>query len=734
MEHKAERVPIEALLANTAWVHGLARRLLGSSELADEVVQDTWVACLERPGTAHGGSRAWLARVVHNLLRQRGRSETARRGRELASARTEALPSTAQLVARARTGRRLLAAVLDLDEPYRTAVLLRYFEGVTPEVIAARQGVPASTVRSWLARARERLRSRLEREAIGRADRRAAWFSAFLGRLMEVSTVGSTKTVVGVGLVALGGVAWLGWNGRGERDPGAPGPPRSPAEVALQPAAEARAAGEGAGRVSSQPEPLAAGELPPVPPDVVVDAVTVAGALREPDGSTVDSWLASVTLVAEDGRELRAEVESRGAGYRIEGLAPGRYELRAFSIEHQNLVRQLLLDGLEPEVEADLVLVPAQRLWVTFLMEDGSTLEAWRSSLGLSDEIQPAVVPSLDRPRGDFPPTQERAVGRTHVGHYVGRAGGRGNFDAAPPGAHGALWLREPAPLYASAVLRHAVLDTQEVSADQTELVFTVRPEDLLGRLASLRLRLVEADRGEPLSAGAVSLTDSQSWHPGLRPDASGEVRFDRRMPGLFHLSVEVPGYAILRRVVELGVGQDLDLGDVPLAPALELSGTIVGPNGGPCPPGALLAWFPLADFEEVYPVFGSHSYSTDDGRFRLSGLGPQPTLIWVRGKARNDVLGAFAIDPGREATRDLRLELQPRRRVTFEVAQGAALRVQLVTAEGLPALPAFELKRGNPEERDLPSGHYEARARDPDGRELRQPFAVAEVDLRVTL
>ena len=39
----------------------------------------------------------------------------------------------------------LVAAVLDLNEPYRSTLLLRFFEELSAEQIAQRIGVPAST-------------------------------------------------------------------------------------------------------------------------------------------------------------------------------------------------------------------------------------------------------------------------------------------------------------------------------------------------------------------------------------------------------------------------------------------------------------------------------------------------------------------------------------------------------------------------------------------------------------
>jgi len=101
--------------------------------------------------------------VIRNLVFKRHRSRARRRRHEENAARPELDTSTpAELVERADLQRRVTEAVLELDEPYRTTVLRRYFEDRSPAEIAERDGVPAATVRIRLHRAREQLRNRLD--------------------------------------------------------------------------------------------------------------------------------------------------------------------------------------------------------------------------------------------------------------------------------------------------------------------------------------------------------------------------------------------------------------------------------------------------------------------------------------------------------------------------------------------------------------------------------------------
>jgi RNA polymerase sigma-70 factor (ECF subfamily) len=157
----------ELLLAHSAWIRSLARRLAGAD--ADDLEQDTWLAALERPRAAGPrplravrSVRGWLAGLVRNLARETRRGEGRRRARERSSASATGAsePSVAETFESVATGRELADLVLELEEPFRTAVLLRYYEDLPPRRIALKLGIPVRTVNSRLTRGLERLRER----------------------------------------------------------------------------------------------------------------------------------------------------------------------------------------------------------------------------------------------------------------------------------------------------------------------------------------------------------------------------------------------------------------------------------------------------------------------------------------------------------------------------------------------------------------------------------------------
>src|SRR5262245_15493884 len=140
--------PADDLLAQVGWIREVARGMVADASRADDLAQDACVVALETPPRDPRSIRSWLHSVLRNLRRQGGRGELRRRAREAAAARAERLEGADDLLERAEMQRRVVEAVLGLEEPYRSTILWRYFEDQAPREIARRLGVPATTVQS----------------------------------------------------------------------------------------------------------------------------------------------------------------------------------------------------------------------------------------------------------------------------------------------------------------------------------------------------------------------------------------------------------------------------------------------------------------------------------------------------------------------------------------------------------------------------------------------------------
>ena len=222
----------------------VARALVSDEHAAADLVQDTWATALQSPprftlrrallgdregaGAAGSGQAArmgaWLLTTMRNHARSAHRRSSVRTHdaerttRETSQADLEAA-STSETAERLEAQRLVHDALVELEEPLRTTLMLRFHDGLSSTAIAERLGIPASTARSRVQKGLQLLRERLDRRFGGDDGARAAWGAALLPltRLGEVGAVeaasaGGATVLVGkiVAATALVGGAALG--------------------------------------------------------------------------------------------------------------------------------------------------------------------------------------------------------------------------------------------------------------------------------------------------------------------------------------------------------------------------------------------------------------------------------------------------------------------------------------------------------------------------------------------
>ncbi|MHC4953200.1 MAG: sigma-70 family RNA polymerase sigma factor [Planctomycetota bacterium] len=160
----------EHILEHGPFLRGLARSLLRDAARADDVVQEAWLAAMRRPHAVRD-LRPWLVGVVRNLVRREKRSAARREAREQRVLARSPARRPEDVLETEDARRRLVEALLSLEEPYRSPLLLRYYDDLPPREIAKRLDVPGSTVRSRIQRGLEQLRHKLDANHGG--DRRA---------------------------------------------------------------------------------------------------------------------------------------------------------------------------------------------------------------------------------------------------------------------------------------------------------------------------------------------------------------------------------------------------------------------------------------------------------------------------------------------------------------------------------------------------------------------------------
>jgi RNA polymerase sigma-70 factor (ECF subfamily) len=163
-------------------VYNLCLRMLGSRAHAEDAAQEAFISAFRHIGSCQGDRfRPWLLRIAANActdeLRRRGRRPAV--SLDAPSPLDEApidppdraLGPEAEAL-RSEQRREIAAALLRLPEDQRLAVILCDVQGFPYEEIAAATGASLGTVKSRIARGREKLRHEVAaREPSRRAER-----------------------------------------------------------------------------------------------------------------------------------------------------------------------------------------------------------------------------------------------------------------------------------------------------------------------------------------------------------------------------------------------------------------------------------------------------------------------------------------------------------------------------------------------------------------------------------
>ncbi len=191
----------EDLYRHRDFLRSLARRLVGQGSDAEELVQRTWTATLTQSMSGVVDPRAWLARVMTNFARMdyRGKARRSKREEVVARSKQESVPAAGEIAANLETQQQVATAAAELEEPYRTAIYLRYYENRESRQIAEDLGVPVETVRTRLKRGVAMLRSRLDDDCGGR-ERWMALLIPFAQQGQVLVTTQTAGTLAGLGV------------------------------------------------------------------------------------------------------------------------------------------------------------------------------------------------------------------------------------------------------------------------------------------------------------------------------------------------------------------------------------------------------------------------------------------------------------------------------------------------------------------------------------------------------
>ncbi len=580
--------PDDALLAHAAFLRRLAQRLVWDEHEREDLLQEAWAAAYATRGQGRdpANPRAWLARILRSRVFNRARDRSRREARERSAARDEAGEGVREGL---DVQEKVLAAVSELREPYRTAIYLRYYEDLQPSVIAERLGVPVATVDTRLLRARAQLRERLNHRLGGPG----VWTAALLplcptgsppppvglptGSVLSAGVVGM-KLKIALGLATGAAALLVTWPwGRGIEG----SPPLesrtariSPARLESEPVPSAVEAGvpvaipERAEVASGAPGPVVAEETPATP---AAAAPRLEGIVLDVAGSPLAS--AQLRFVPASGASMPFVGDASGR-FTLEDL-PGAGHVETSEPGWVTVVQGALLEGVA-EGETTVIAAPAFELSVRVVDPEQEPLPGAQVSV---------VIPPSLRSSFEFD-LQESTLVRIRA-----RADSLGRVELSAPAVPGlALLVRMDG--YEN--LMHELQADLLLPYDTVDRELVLHPLD--GREHSLSGRVVDR-YGNGIDTAIVEL-----GRLGTRTDGEGRFHFDllakepfRNVEGKVlvpRLSAAAEG--LLPVVVEASVGSDgepvwpkpllLQLVDEPLS----ISGRVVDQGGSPLP-GAIV-------------------------------------------------------------------------------------------------------------------------------------------------
>lgn len=154
----------------SAKLFGIILRILVERSEAEDVLQEVYVT-VWRKAAEFDASRAspvtWAATIARNRSIDRLRARGSRPSAPLDEAMDvrDDSPGADALIDTATEAARVQAALAQLEPRHAAAIRSCYFEGITYEALAEREGIPIGTLKSWVRRGMVRMRQGLEATA-----------------------------------------------------------------------------------------------------------------------------------------------------------------------------------------------------------------------------------------------------------------------------------------------------------------------------------------------------------------------------------------------------------------------------------------------------------------------------------------------------------------------------------------------------------------------------------------
>lgn len=152
--------------ATSAKLFGVILRIVIERSEAEDVLQEVFIT-VWRKAAEFDPSRAspitWLATIARNRAIDRLRSRASRptSALDLAADVADDTPGADALAEASEEARRVHDALTTLDPRHAAIIRAAFFEGLSYDMIATREGIPLGTIKSWVRRGLLRMREGL---------------------------------------------------------------------------------------------------------------------------------------------------------------------------------------------------------------------------------------------------------------------------------------------------------------------------------------------------------------------------------------------------------------------------------------------------------------------------------------------------------------------------------------------------------------------------------------------
>ncbi|MEZ5471188.1 MAG: RNA polymerase sigma factor [Marinicella sp.] len=148
---------------NQHGLYALAYQMLGNELEAEDVVQDTFIKLWQRREEGGKYEKAWLYKVARNqcldILRRRKHAVEYQIAKAVGS---DVAQSASDYVLNEELSGEIGKAINQLDEPYKSLLVMREVNGLSYQVLADAMDLSLSQTKVYLHRARKQIKENLE--------------------------------------------------------------------------------------------------------------------------------------------------------------------------------------------------------------------------------------------------------------------------------------------------------------------------------------------------------------------------------------------------------------------------------------------------------------------------------------------------------------------------------------------------------------------------------------------